>query len=177
MSLELFEQLAIPFEPVEIGHGTDGVTLNFLSELLRYTQPQVIVEAGTFEGSFTLLARAVCPQADIFTADIRKHQWHGDVDAAAFFFLGDFSDMLKWVDLKPDFAFIDSGPAAGLRPDQHEDRARIRHYEAVMPRMKRGGIVATHDTRATDWQGATEIIADASIQFNCGRGLSLKEIK
>ena len=176
MALGLFDRLAIPYEPVDIGHGTDGITLNFLAELLRYTQPKVIVEAGTYQGSFTLLAREVCPDAIIHTADIHEHQWHGDVRAAADFFLGDFEDMIRqWPPTFTtfiDFAFIDSGPAAGV---PSEDGVRLRHYEAVKPYMT-GGIIATHDTAKTDWGGAKEIIADASIQLNCGRGLSLRQV-
>ncbi|KKM14789.1 hypothetical protein LCGC14_1702630, partial [marine sediment metagenome] len=75
-----------------------------------------------------------------------------------------------------DFAFIDSGPPPVLKPPQHEPGVRLRHYNAVMPYMSKGGIIATHDTGKTDWDGATSILFDADIQFNCGRGLSLRQI-
>jgi len=173
MALELFERLGIPYEPVNKGLGTDGVTLQFLYDLLCYIQPHVIVEAGTLQGSFVLLAREACPSAEIYTADVHKCKWHRD-DTASFFFLGDFSEMLKEGEICDiDFAFIDSGPSVGV---PSEDGVRLYHYNAVKPYMRKGGIIATHDTAKTDWDGAVEIIADASIQLNCGRGLSLRQI-
>ena len=160
-----------------MGGGTESETLHFLYSLLHYMQPKVIVEAGTCRGDFTVLARAACPEADIYTADIFKHEWVSDIKAQAAFFLGDFEKMLEeLVGLEVDFAFIDSGPPPKLLPPQFEAGVRVRHYNAVMPYMALGGIIATHDTSKTDWEGAPSIIFDSDIHFDSGRGLSLRQI-
>ena len=158
------------------GGGTEVETLHFLYGLLKYMQPKVIVEAGTYRGDFAVLARSACPSAEIFTADIFKHKWTDDLEKDATFFLGDFEKMLHVKCVEIDFAFIDSGPPPVLKPPQHEPGVRLRHYNAVMPYMAVGGIIATHDTGKTDWDGATSILFDADIQFNCERGLSLRQI-
>jgi predicted O-methyltransferase YrrM len=160
------------------GGGTETETLHFLYGFLRYTQPEVIVEAGTCRGDFTILARHACPSASIYTADIFKHEWIADLDNRAAFFLGDFEKMLQeqLQGIEVDFAFIDSGPPPVLKPPQHEPGVRFRHYSAVLPYMKKGGIVATHDTATDDWRAASTIVHEASIQLNCGRGLSLRQI-
>ncbi len=161
----------------EEGGGTETETLHFLYGLLHYTQPKVIVEAGTCRGDFTSMAHTACPNAAIYTADIFKHKWIGDLMEYGVFFQGDFEKMLQeWlVGGGIDFAFIDSGPPPILLPPQHEAGVRIRHYNAVKPYMKAGGIIATHDTGKTDWTGAASIVADASIHLDCGRGLSLRQ--
>ena len=163
---------------VEAGGDTEPETLHFLYSLLHYMQPKVIVEAGTCRGDFTILARNACPSADIYTADIFRHKWVDNINDRAAFFHGDFEKMLKetFVGHEIDFAFIDSGPPPKLPPPQFEAGVRIRHYNAVLPYMRADGIIATHDTAKTDWTGASSIIDDADIQFNCGRGLSLRQI-
>ena len=163
---------------IEAGGGTETETLHFLYGFLRYTQPKVIVEAGTCRGDFTVLARHACPEAEIYTADIFKHKWIDDVRDIAAFFEGDFQKMLQvWLTgIEVDFAFIDSGPPPVLKLPQHEPGVRLRHYEAVLPYMAKGGIIATHDTVTRDWHAASKIVHEASIQLNCGRGLSLRQI-
>ncbi len=163
---------------LEKGGGTEVETLHFLYGLLQYLQPKVIVEAGTCRGDFTVLARIACPDADIYTADIFKHKWIADLNERAIVFFGDFEKMLRELlgDTDIDFAFIDSGPPPTLEPPQFEAGVRLRHYNAVMPYMSVGGIIATHDTKKTDWNGAHAVINDADIQFNCGRGLVLRQI-
>ena len=162
----------------EAGDGTEGETLDFLYSLLRYTQPKVIVEAGTCRGNFVAVAHIACPKAAIYTADIFEHEWICDVRGWAVFFAGDFEEMLKawFTGVEIDFAFIDSGPPPVLEPPQLEPGVRLRHYNAVLPYMKQGGIIATHDTGKTDWTGASTIIEGAGINLNCGRGLSLRQI-
>ena len=163
---------------LEKGGGTETETLHFLYGLLKYMQPKVIVEAGTCRGDFTVLARHACPEAEIYTADIFKHKWIADLENLAMFFLGDFAKMLQeqLTDREIDFAFIDSGPPPTLLPPQLEVGVRSRHYYAVKPYMRVGGIIAVHDTEKTDWSGAFSIIEDADIRLNRGRGLSLRQI-
>jgi len=181
VALSLFDRLEIPYEPAKKGHGTDGATLRFLYDFLQYTQPSLIVEAGTFEGSFVLLAHEACPDATIYTADICMYDQHDGVEDAAIFCWGDFRLMLEENDLSDiDFAFIDSGPPInknGMAEMNDSIKSlRATHYNAVLSRMRKGGIVATHDTRKPDWDFAPEIIADAGLQLNCGRGLALRQI-
>ncbi len=156
-------------------HSVDGPTLDLLYELLRFMQPGIIVEAGTFQGSFALIARAACPDAKIYTADIVPYEQHEGIENVTFFW-GDSNDMLKRYDIQGvDFAFIDSGPPAML-DDQWGTNVREMHYEAAKERMAPGGVIATHDTVSLEWQGAERIVGDASIQLNSGRGLSLRQI-
>ena len=164
----------VPREPIGKGNGVDAATLDFLHELLLYAQPEVIVEAGTYQGSFALIARAACPDAAIFTADVCKYQQHEGIEKVEFFW-GDFVDMLKEHTIREiDFAFIDSGPPF-LVSGEHKD-SRLGHYELVKGLMAPGGIIATHDTGRPNWEGANEIIIDSDIQLNFGRGLSLRQL-
>ena len=162
----------------EAGAGTEEETLDFLQSFLRYTQPKVIVEAGTCQGNFVAVAHMACPKAAIYTADIFEHKWICDVRGWAVFFAGDFEEMLKaWFTCPEiDFAFIDSGPPSMRLLPKREPGVRLRHYNAVLPYMKKGGIIATHDTRKTDWTGASTIIEDAGMNLNSGRGLSLRQV-
>lgn len=163
---------------IEAGGGTETETLHFLYGLIHYMQPKVIVEAGTYQGDFTILARHACPKAAILTADIFKHKWIDDVNNHAAFFLGDFEKMLQeqLQGIEIDFAFIDSGPPPILKPPWHESGVRLRHYNAVLPYMAKGGIITTHDTGTDDWHGVSTIKENAGINLNCGRGLSLRQI-
>ena len=163
---------------VEAGDGTERETLDFLYSFLRYTQPKVIVEAGTCQGNFVAVAHMACPKAAIYTADIFKHKWICDVHGWAVFWEGDFEKMLQecLTGGGIDFAFIDSGPSSIRLPPKREPGVRLRHYNAVLPYMKKGGIIAIHDTKKTDWTGASTIIEDAGINLNSGRGLSLRQI-
>ncbi len=41
---------------------------------------------------------------------------------------------------------------------------------------EKGSIIATHDKAARGWHAESKILNEASIQLNCGRGLSLRQI-
>lgn len=137
---------------------------------------KLIVEAGTWMGDFAEAAAKACPNAKLLTADPLKVAFlrQGNI----FFYQGDFSDMLtKHIVGSPrivDFAFIDSGPP--MPTDAFEDGIRIRHFHAVLPYMRPGGIVAVHDMATRDWQGAQEIADMAGLIIHRNQGISLMQV-
>ena len=154
---------------------TDKETLNFLAGLLQYTQPKLIVEAGTWKGHFSVKAAEMLPKCRVFTSDTANHfpDWEKLPDNL-FFFKTDFEEMLSiCVGDKfdfIDFAFIDSGPPF---VQDFEAGIRLRHYEAVKPYMNKGGLIVSHDMNKTDWHGADKIIQEADLRLTGGRGITI----
>jgi hypothetical protein len=156
--------------------GTEQSTLEILAALVAANAPGVTVEAGTYKGHFAENAVAVSrhtARTRVFTADTIDHgyrptnEWIED-------YRGDFEDMLFVLDINHvDFAFIDSGPPFA-KGEEFERGVRKRHYDAVKQRMVSGGVICCHDTNSTDWFGADEIIANATIRITSGRGLTVE---
>ena len=92
-----------------------------------------------------ILAHVYGDACHIYTADPIEHiSQHANLhDTTITLFQGDFTEMLEHYDLQDiGLAFIDSGPpTVGLR----EGGMRLRHYEAVKPRMAPGGLILIHD--------------------------------
>jgi len=154
---------------------TDPETLEFLQALVIYQHPTLIVEAGTYLGHFAILAARGVPDAIVYTADTCPYEWPQFMEPNIRFYLGDFTEMLPV--LAPgtvDFAFIDSGPPF---KDAWENDVRLRHYEAVKPYMKAGGLIVSHDMNATDWSGAETIRAEAGLRLVGGRGITIRQVQ
>lgn len=148
--------------------GSSVEFLEFATRLLLMTRPYSVVEAGTFEGAFAVLAALTMRFQErpgkVWTADVK------DFGAAALaekngvtdllhLYLGDFAEMLAkhHSHESVDLALIDSGPTFGVEtaPD-----VRWAHFQAVLPYMKRGGLIIVDDTQpGADWAHVSDIRA------------------
>ncbi|NIW93484.1 MAG: hypothetical protein GWN20_11520, partial [Phycisphaerae bacterium] len=113
-------------EPLDIT-ATDVESLLQLYNLLFYTSPYVIVEAGTYKGHFSVAAARLLPKCHVFTADIDRFCELPDLPNLTFYH-GDFADMMEEFNITHDFAFIDSGPATveGFKNPNH---VRLKHWK------------------------------------------------
>ena len=157
-------------EPEKVN--TDAWTIAFLRALVLYVQPKVIAEAGTYKGYFPLSIAKAAKEwgGTILTYDVVDHGANFDDHPNVVFGLYDFGH-IEQLGVPIDFAFIDSGPPTILEPREHE--LRLRHYNIAKRMLTPGGIIAVHDTNSTDWTGRDEIVAEASMVFTHGEGLSL----
>lgn len=141
--------------------------LLLLSFLDAANQPEpLIVESGTHTGSTMKFLLASFPKARIHTADIKDHGTGLDG-----FYLGDFAKMLYDRDINNILlAFIDAGP-------NNDEPLRLKHFEAVLPRMAQGGLIVIDDLmRKSTWNGAPELIARCDLVIEQGRGIGLKYV-
>ena len=152
---------------------TEIETLAFLGEFLRYMQPELIVEAGTWRGHFASLAAQMCPESEIHTADV-KH-WDDDKPQHPnlHYHICDFEEMLPKLPKSVDFAFIDSGPVDFENIKEHEHFIRFRHWRACKKYLSRGGYMACHDMINDDWAGADVIKEESGLYLPAGRGLCI----
>ena len=150
---------------------TDADSLYFLFSLAVFCKPKLIVEAGTWKGHFGFTMGNLLPETKVYTADPLDFN-RGSPDNTIYF-QGDFCDMLEQLDLKDiDMAYIDSGPP--YSGDWDYD-VRWRHYQAVIPRMAPGGLIASHDMN-TKWKNSEKIHEVASIYLTAGRGLTIQQV-
>lgn len=111
--------------------------------LAQLTNPEVIVEVGTFTGYTTLALSLACPAALIQTFDssptfvhFARKQWDEAYAANIRTYIGDAKELLH--DFAPthvDFAFIDANK---------EDY--LTYYEILVPKMHEGGLIVLDDT-------------------------------
>jgi hypothetical protein len=169
---ELYSKVIIPpFDDISI----DDISLRRVAGIIMVRKPQVIVEAGTYRGHFAALAAAsVGPTVSVYTADPTAFvmtPWPEQIT----FHHGCFLEMLalyrEELEGKVEFAFIDSGPPC-TKDHKEWSTIRIDHYEAVKSYLTPDGLIMVHDTNATDWEGANQIIAEAFWRTRQGRGLT-----
>lgn len=147
---------------------TDLGSLQFIGQLAEYLNPAIVAEAGTYRGHFGRVLTVACPTAKLWTAD--PCYYGAKLDPAYIFHHGDFVEMLEQYNLEDiDLAFIDSGP-----PCLHSFEAdvRLRHWRAVKPRMRQGGLMICHDMNTGDWEGWDEIAGECLL-LRGGRGIGL----
>lgn len=161
----------------------DQFSLQLFVPLLIAAPTATVVEAGTYKGLFAIaMAKLFGEQRHIYTADpidhIAQRENVSQFSDIITLYQGDFVDMLEELDLRDiGFAFIDSGPpTVGMR----EGAMRLRHYEAVKPRMAPGGFIAVHDTART-WNADDDyvretLLANAHLRFPCLPGISVEQI-
>jgi predicted O-methyltransferase YrrM len=164
---------------------SDAYSLLFLGQLIRFIQPQIIVEAGTYRGNFAVIAASILRQehinGEVYTADPLDHGAvkcieENDLDTYIHFIQDDFEQIaveFPHVVGKVGFAFIDSGPPFAAGDENFEIAVRWRHYEAVKGWMAPSGIIAVDDTLQTDWFNSSKISAEAGLNLRAGKGLSL----
>lgn len=172
---------------------TDAKTLEFLFNLIRYYEPLVIVESGTYMGHFSLIAVAAFPKTLIYTADPRQYYEktvqemakNNDLPAENIIeFRGTFIEMLAaYPQLAGNInlAFIDSGPPYSNDPvhftlEEATHKIRWQDYQAVKNYMAYNGIIISHDMNQGGWPGHTEIL-DEGILLPGGRGITLHTVR
>lgn len=152
-------------------------TLDTLFPLLYELNPLVIVEAGTYRGTFAIIAARSFPNARILTADIVNHNWghfaerSGLAPGAITFVQADFEQIaVRHPDIvgAVDVALVDSGwPTIADEPEM-----RLRHFRAAQRWVKPGGHVFVDDMRG-DWVGRETIAAECCLILPTDRGLGV----
>jgi caffeoyl-CoA O-methyltransferase len=143
---ELFDRLADETRATQsapqmmVGH-VEGA---FLSFLVTMTQPQRVVEVGTFTGwSSIAMARALPPGGSIVTCDIneetnavaRRYAEEAGVADRIDYRLGPAVETLATLDGPFDLAFIDA-----------DKGGYVDYYEAILPKLSPGGVIAADNT-------------------------------
>lgn len=147
------------------GSATEVETLNLLFDLLWVFRPRVIIEAGTYQGHFTVGAARLLPESRIYTFDPVLHGKWPDEHENIIFCKHDFN----YIPEPFQFAFIDSGPPFS---GPWEDGVRWRHWQLACANIDPMGVVACHDTNHTDWEGRDAIVAQSQIRWTEGQGLA-----
>lgn len=151
--------------PSPTGDEATDEVIDFLVACAGMLNARLIVESGTYAGRTARALAAALPGVVIWTADIAKHEAQ-DVTGANFF-LGDFREMLATLTGEVDLAFIDaSDPPRQSCP-------RLEHMEAVLARMRPGGIVVIDDTATTDWPNVNVIRARGNLVFPLFHGITV----
>jgi caffeoyl-CoA O-methyltransferase len=133
------------------GMQIDPVQGTFLTMLARLLDARLVVEVGTFTGySSICLARGLspggrlicCDVSETFTSLAREFWQRGGLDDRIELRLGPAIDTLESLPPEPviDLAFIDADKG-GYR----------QYYEALVPRMRPGGVIAVDNVL---WSGA-----------------------
>lgn len=152
-------------------------TLRVAAKILELRQPAIIVEAGTYKGTFAITAAAVCKEARVYTADAIDHNWRwllerNKVADRVFFVNADFEQLVvvyPEIVGQVDFAFIDSGwPMI-----KHEGGVRLRHFQAAQHWLKPGGAMLIDDMHKREWPGAEEIAEQCCVILPTDRGLGV----
>ena len=131
-------------------------TLDVLASLIIYTQPKVIVEAGTYRGHATFaMAEALYlyqRDAHVYTADPADYSVESvlhdmKLTPYATFFQGAFEEMLVTISGDIDFAYIDASAS-------NDPELRTRYLDLVLGRLSTGGLIVVDDASSEEPVGA-----------------------
>lgn len=160
---------------------TDPAQCDLLYALVRCVKPKTCVEAGTYKGHGALaIARAL--QANnsgwLYTADPHDYGQMAELSGVGrvTYFAQDFLQMLDGLD-SVDFAYID---ASGWGATGRDASLRVRHFDAVLPKLNPGGLILVDDTACDKWndgEGGRSVqrIRERCANFRFLRGLSIYE--
>lgn len=102
-------------------------------------QPRVVVELGSFVGYSTIcLARGLAADGRLFAIEaeeeyepcLRRHLHEAGVDDRVEVCIGRASEVLPTLDVEVDLAYVDADKTNSLS-----------YYEALLPKMRRGGMI------------------------------------
>lgn len=153
---------------------SDPKTLDVLCHLLCYTQPQVLVEVGTYRGwgtaCFAETLRTYCLPGHLWSCDPVDHGVatmlaDAELTDRVTLITGTFEDLLAQLKPPMDFCYIDaSAPGdAGLRS---------RYVKLALEHMNQNGIIAVDDANG-GWPGAKTLRKKADLYLPQHRGLVL----
>jgi len=150
-----------------------------LAALVRCHKPQTVVEAGTYRGHASIYIANALEQNGcgmLHTSDPYDFGQEKTLKLVARvqYWPTDFLKMLDDID-SIDFAYID---ASEWGPNGRDASLRVRHFEAVLPKMTSGGLILVDDTAADDWndgEGGKSVlrIRERCMNFQFLRGLSI----
>jgi predicted O-methyltransferase YrrM len=159
---------------------SDPAQCELLAALVRCAKPRVVVEAGTYRGHGAIaIADALArngPTGHLWTAD--PYDFHQPKILSGrdniTYCREDFLTMLARLD-SVDFAYID---ASDFGPNGRDASLRVKHFEAVLPKLSPGALVLVDDTLADDWsdgEGGRSVLRIRERCFNLRflRGLSI----
>jgi len=133
-----------PFAMMMVGH----VEGRFLEMLVFALRPQLVLEVGTFTGYSSISMASALPSGGrLVTCDInpeaqeaaRRHAAAAGVADRIEYRLGPALETIATIDGPIDLVFIDA-----------DKRNYINYYEAVLPKLSAGGIIAADNTL---WSG------------------------
>ena len=153
---------------------SDPRTLDILCNLIAFTEPQVVVEVGTYRGIGTA---AMAETLKVF--DVKGHIWtcdpvdydvadllqRTDLESCVTFVQGTFEYLIPQLPSPMNFCYIDASA-------KEEEGLRLRYAKLALENMAAGGIVAVDDA-AADWKGAKTLRRMADIYLPQHRGLAL----
>lgn len=158
---------------------SDPRTLNLLSDLIRFTEPQVIVEVGTYRGwgtaTFAETLRTYNLPGHVWSCDPVDHGVsqmlkQAELSDRVTLIQGTFEELLEasrsvWSNFTIDFCYIDAS-------HKDEPSLRLRYTRLALEYLAPGGIIAVDDA-AGDWRGAKSLRKLASLYLPQHRGLAL----
>lgn len=154
-------------EPAPNGDEATDEVIDFLVACAVMLRATVVVESGTHKGRTLKALADALPSAHIHSADIVNHGVPMHPRPNATFHLCSFDAMLARLDGPIDLAFIDASDTVNIICP------RLVHLDAVMARLKPGGIAVIDDTATCDWTGALEIRRRGGLQFFDFHGITV----
>jgi len=148
-----------------------------LRTLVHILKPENIVELGTFVGASAITMAQACKdngKGMVYTCDIDDHGVRAKAEefgVANFltFFHGECEQFLGEIPGTIDMVFYDANAA----------RESYEHFfEALKPRMTRGGLYIVHDykTRAEGHQPFVNALKEQHIMVNTEKGISIIQV-
>ncbi|HJQ74373.1 MAG TPA: O-methyltransferase [Gaiellaceae bacterium] len=162
---DVFDRLGAETEETRKNHGMmvgllEGAFLNFL---VYAKQPRRVLEVGTFTGwSSIAMARALPPGGSLVTCDVneettavaRRYAEEAGVADRIDFRVGPGLETLATLEGPFDLAFVDA-----------DKEGYVDYYEAILPKLAPGGLLAADNTLfGSDADGGE--IAQAMTRFN-----------
>ncbi len=150
-----------------------------IAGLVRCQKPEIVVEAGTYRAhtaSYIGEALEMNGYGHLHTADPYPHGQYAALTGMArvTFYPTDFLEMLDAIP-HVDFAYIDASDHS--RPGGAD--LRWKHFDAVLRKLRAGGIICVDDTLADDWNdgenghSVDRIRTVSNVNFRFLRGLSV----
>ena len=162
---DVFDRLGAETEATQADHvmmvgAVEGAFLNFLVHLTRARR---VLEVGTFTGwSSIAMARALPPDGSLVTCDVneettavaRRYAEEAGVADRIDFRVGPGVETLATLEGPFDLAFIDA-----------DKESYVDYYEAILPKLAPGGLIAADNTLFGSG-GPNEEITQAISDFN-----------
>ena len=162
---DVFDRLGEETRAKQSDHGMmvgllEGAFLNFL---VYMTRAKRVLEVGTFTGwSSIAMARALPPDGSLVTCDVneettavaRRYAEEAGVANRIDFRVGPGVETLATLEGPFDLAFIDA-----------DKEGYVAYYEAILPKLSPGGVIAADNTLFGSG-GPNDEITEAISQFN-----------
>lgn len=156
---------------------SDSAAIDLLAMFAWFTEPKIVVEAGTYKGHFAYaisnILRMIGKGGKVYTADpidnISQTLAMPDADPLRpqiHYHHGDFLEMLADVPGPIDLAYIDASST-------EDPLLRRKHAMAVWKRLAPRGLLFVDDTASKDWEDAKFFRQISSLHLPQHRGLTI----